>query len=145
MHSNPIPRRRHSAEFKAKVLAACNEPGASVAAVALAHGLNANLVRTWLGGRGLKRTRVAAPAAAFVAPPTAASLFAPSARFLPLEVAPAPPGPPARAAPSTLDAVPAPIHIELHRGPLCLSVHWPVSAAADCVAWLVELTPGLLK
>lgn len=56
MHSNPVPRRRHGAELKAKVLAACNEPGASIAAVALSHGLNANLVRKWLVGRGLKRT-----------------------------------------------------------------------------------------
>jgi len=32
---NPKQRGRHSAEFKAKVLAACAEPGASVAADAL--------------------------------------------------------------------------------------------------------------
>jgi transposase-like protein len=30
-------RRRHSAEFKAKVVAACRQPGVSMAAVALAH------------------------------------------------------------------------------------------------------------
>ena len=38
------PRRRHSAAFKAEVLAACVQPGASVASVALARGINANLV-----------------------------------------------------------------------------------------------------
>ena len=38
------PRRRHAAELKARVLAACDEPGASVAAIARAHDLNANLV-----------------------------------------------------------------------------------------------------
>jgi transposase len=38
------PRRRHSGAFKAEVLAACTHPGASVASVALAHGVNANLV-----------------------------------------------------------------------------------------------------
>jgi transposase len=32
-------RRMRGAEFKAQVLAECQEPGASVAAVALAHGL----------------------------------------------------------------------------------------------------------
>jgi transposase len=47
-------RRVHRAEFKAQVLAECQRPGASVAAVALAHGLNVNLVRKWLIGRGLK-------------------------------------------------------------------------------------------
>ena len=46
-----LPRRRHSAQFKREVLAACNELGASVAGVALAFGLNANLVRQWRRGR----------------------------------------------------------------------------------------------
>lgn len=33
-------RRRHSPEFKARVIAACLQPGVSVAAVALANGLS---------------------------------------------------------------------------------------------------------
>ena len=37
-------RRRHSAEVKREVLVKCEAAGASVAAVALAHGINANLV-----------------------------------------------------------------------------------------------------
>ncbi|MCA3226011.1 MAG: transposase [Burkholderiales bacterium] len=37
-------RRRHGAEFKQRVLAECDRPGASVATVALSHGVNANLV-----------------------------------------------------------------------------------------------------
>jgi transposase len=53
--SQPLSRRRHGAKFKTAVIAACREPGASVAAVAQAHGLNANLVRKWLVGRGVKR------------------------------------------------------------------------------------------
>jgi transposase len=40
-------RRRHSAEFKQRVLAECERPGASVAAIALSHGLNDNLVHKW--------------------------------------------------------------------------------------------------
>jgi transposase len=54
MHPNvrQIKRRVHGAELKAKVLAQCREPGASVAPVAMANGLNANLVRKWLVGRG---------------------------------------------------------------------------------------------
>jgi len=39
--------RSNSAAFKAQVLAECAAPGASIAAVALAHGLNANLVHRW--------------------------------------------------------------------------------------------------
>lgn len=41
-------RRRHSEEFRANVVMACRLPGVSVAAVALEHGLNANLVRRWI-------------------------------------------------------------------------------------------------
>ena len=55
MHSKAAPRRRHGAELKAKVLAECEEPGASVAAVAQSHGLNANLVHKWRRERSARR------------------------------------------------------------------------------------------
>ncbi|MDA3877803.1 MAG: transposase [Halothiobacillus sp.] len=42
------PRRYHSAEFKAQLIALCQRPGVSVAGVALEHGLNANLLRRWI-------------------------------------------------------------------------------------------------
>jgi len=38
--------RRHSPEFKARVIAACLQPGVSIAAVALVNGLNANYLRS---------------------------------------------------------------------------------------------------
>jgi transposase len=41
-------RRRHSAEFKAELVAACQRPGVSSAAVGLAHSINANLLRRWV-------------------------------------------------------------------------------------------------
>jgi transposase len=152
MHSNLVPRRRHSAELKTKVLAACSEPGASIAAVALSHGLNANLVRKWLVGRGLKRTGITAlgavkASAAATKPPAAASLLAADARFLPIELAvpvPATRAESVRQA-DTTPVVPEPIAIELRRGALHLSVRWPSSAAEDCTAWLRELSSGLLK
>ena len=40
-------RRRHSAELKQQILAECARPGASVASVALSHGINANVVHKW--------------------------------------------------------------------------------------------------
>ena len=40
-------RRRFSKAFKAKIVAACEQPGASVAGVAMANGINANLVHRW--------------------------------------------------------------------------------------------------
>jgi transposase len=60
--SKKIVRRRHSAELKAQVVAECARPGASVASVALSHGINANIVHKW---RRLKdATRL--PVASFV-------------------------------------------------------------------------------
>lgn len=75
MRSNPALRRRHRAELKAKGLATCNDPGASIAAVALSYGLIANLVRKWLVGRGPKRTGIAVlvavkASASAITPPT---------------------------------------------------------------------------
>ncbi|WP_226662947.1 IS66-like element accessory protein TnpA [Microbulbifer aggregans] len=43
----PVKRRRHSPELKAKILQECQEPGTSVASVALLHGINANLIHKW--------------------------------------------------------------------------------------------------
>ena len=50
----PAKRRRFSEAFKARIVAACDQPDASVAGVALANGLNANLVHRW---RRLAKTR----------------------------------------------------------------------------------------
>jgi transposase len=41
-------RRIHSDEFKARAVAICMQPGMSMAAVAMAHGVNANLLRRWV-------------------------------------------------------------------------------------------------
>ena len=49
--SKPVTRRKHSAAFKAKLLRLCEQPGASVAAIALEHGVNANLVFKWRRNR----------------------------------------------------------------------------------------------
>ena len=124
MHVNQKPRRRHSEQFKAQVLAACSELGASVSAVALSFGVNANLVHQWRRGRGFKANQavvsgpVSEPAAQFVALPLPAPTPAPS---------------PAAATPAEA------IRVELKRGALGVSVIWPISAAADCAGWLREL------
>ena len=41
-------RRTYTLEYKRGVVRQCREPGVSVAGVALAHGINANLVRRWM-------------------------------------------------------------------------------------------------
>ena len=40
-------RRSYSAQFKALILDQCAAPGASVAKVAMSHGVNANVVHRW--------------------------------------------------------------------------------------------------
>lgn len=49
-------RRRHDPDFKAQVIAACLHPGVSMASVALANGLNANMLRKWVKAHGEKLT-----------------------------------------------------------------------------------------
>lgn len=48
METKRVARRKHSADFRAEVVLACRQPGASVAAIALRSGLNANVVYHWL-------------------------------------------------------------------------------------------------
>lgn len=143
MHPNPGSRRRHSDELKAKVLAACDEPGASISGVALAHGLNANLVRKWRSGRGANLADAAITPAASKPP-----LLGTAPEFVAIEMPVPSPKAAARAAAEPMAAAPigeALIQIELRRGPLHLNVRWPTAAAEDCRAWLSELSSGLLR
>ena len=160
MHPNPgsRPRRAYSTEFKAAVLAACQQPGASVAAVALAHGLNVNLVRKWLVGRGLKRSgldaprevsRVREPAESMtaMAKATAATLLA--LQFVPVGLtAVAADGhgdSDVRCAPSPPAEAHSDIQVELQRSTAELVVRWPASQTVHCAAWLRELAATALK
>lgn len=44
-----VPKRRfYSPELKLKVVQTCAHPGASIAAVALQHGINTNIVHRWI-------------------------------------------------------------------------------------------------
>jgi transposase len=108
----PRQRRRHDPDLKRRVLAECDAPGASVAQVALAHGLNANLVHKWrrLGGHRAS------------APTTSVS----TSEFVPV------------ALPAS-DELRADIHVELRRGPTAITVTWPIAAAAELGIWMREL------
>lgn len=129
MRANQKPRRGHSEQLKAQVLAACGEPGASVSAVALSFGLNANLVHQWRRGRAYKEGR---PAAADVTGESSPQFVA---LALPAPTSATPPAP--VFAPAPADGIRA----EVKRGALVVTVTWPVSAAAECAAWLRELLP----
>jgi transposase len=106
-------RRDYSRAEKAQILAECELPGASVAKVALAHGINANIVHTW---RKLAREGLLAKAAA-----------TPGFLPLPLEAAPA------------LMAEVGHITIELHRAGVSIKLNWPLTAATQLAAWTREL------
>ncbi len=123
MYSRNDLRRRHSAELKNQVLAACAEPGASVAAVAQAHGLNANLVHKWRRGRNARPSPSTRDVAA--APATASTLPEVATAFVPVRL-------------ETPRAAPADIRLELRRGRTTVIVTWPAQEAAACGSWLRE-------
>ena len=120
-------RRKHSDEFKAKVIAACRRPGVSIASVALGNKLNANLLRTWVAAAERGDPQKPARGAMQVAALPAQSQ---NAGFIPLQVAPMQPSP------MVTDLH---ISIELRRGATTIKVEWPVTAAAECSAWLKDV------
>ena len=109
-------RRLHSDEFKADAVAAAAQPGVSMAAVAMARGINANLLRRWVR----------------------------EAELLPVKALPNPaPAPSPAAFVAVQMPVPAPpvgdIRVELRRGPTTITVAWPMAALAECASWMREL------
>jgi transposase len=110
-----IPKRRfYSPELKRQVVAETKLPGASVAGVALAHGINANIVHRWI--RELASFEPAAPQG-----------------FVALTVQSAEP-----AQPGT-DPGNTEIRIELRRSGTVVNIAWPVAQAGECAAWMREL------
>jgi transposase len=105
-------RRRHDDELKGKVLSECAAPGASVAQVALAHGLNANLVHKWRRQAAGDKPSVRTPE---------------MTTFIPVAMAP------------VATAVVDDLRIEARRGALTVNVTWPLAASAQCAGWLREL------
>ena len=47
-YSNRRSHRTYTPEFKAQLVAACQQPGVSIAALAGQHGMNANVLHRWL-------------------------------------------------------------------------------------------------
>lgn len=106
-------RYRYSADAKAQAIAECEAPGNSMAKVAMAHGINANVVHRWR--QAARKTVAAVPA-----PEQAAFVFVAVAD----DPAPGSPGD---------------IRIELRRGNTAMAIVWPVSAAEDFAVWMREL------
>lgn len=102
-------RRRHGLELKRQVLGECAAPGASVAKVAMTHGLNANLVHKW---RRQSQADIRV-----------------GATFVPVAVASA----------SVVSEPAQVVELELQRGAVNVRVRWPMAGASSCAAWLREI------
>lgn len=105
-------RRTHSPEFKAKLVAECLQPGVSIAAVALAHKINDNLLRIWLRNFKAKNGRPD-PKNAIEAPPR----IVPVQRATPMES-------------------PAFVRIHIQQGSTQIHMEWPLANVAQCSDWL---------
>jgi len=106
-------RLRYDAQLKARILAECEAPGASVAKVAMSHGINDNVVHRW---RQLAREAVAAPVASV------------ATTFVPVTV-PAP----AKACAA------ADVRVELRRAATTVTITWPSTALAELATFTREL------
>ena len=101
----------YAAQFKMQVVQECRQPGASVASVAIRHGINANVVHRWLHEFDAGSTWT-----------VKAAEFVPLALTAPKVNAPV--------------AEARPIRLQLTRGNASIQVDWPVESAAACGAWL---------
>lgn len=113
-----VPKRRfYSPELKVQVVQTCAQPGASIAAVALQHGINANIVHRWIRehSQGI-----------LVVQPQA---------FVPVTLSMEPE--PVATKPVAVVSTPE-IRMELRRGTSSVTVMWPSELAGDCGAWLRE-------
>lgn len=120
----PAASRRHarySDEFKRQVVAACHAPGVSNAAIALANGLNANMLRRWI----VESSRSSNGQLATITKPVLPAQVKPD--FIPVTFAPTP------------SAQAADIRIELQHARGAMQIHWPMAASSQCAQWLREV------
>ena len=109
-------RRFYSPELKGQVTQECRQSGASVAGVALSHGINANIVHRWL--REHSQTALV--------PQSQAN----ANTFVPVTLDEPAPGSAPQAAPD--------IRVEVQRANATIVVKWPLQGSAACAAWLRE-------
>jgi transposase len=111
-------RRSHSPLFKAEAVGECQQPGVSIAAIALARGLNASVLRRWVK----EAERSGIPIAIRN---SASNLVEGGQTFVPVPL----PSNPTDAA----------IRIKVRRRGGTVIVEWPASAAHECALLLREL------
>jgi len=114
-------RGRYSDEFKRQIVTACCEPGVSTAAIALANGLNTNMVRRWVVEFSQRNDRQLANVTAPLVP----DLGNPG--FIPVKLA------------SPAPVSQADIRIEIQHARGAIQIHWPIGASSQCAQWLREV------
>lgn len=124
--SEPRRRRTFTDAFKADAVAACQHPGVSIAAIALARQLNANLLRRWVqeAGGSLSPRRPATkktPPVRLLPPPALAPTLVPVTLQTPVTTAP------------------TDIRIEVQKAGAAISISWPLAESAACAHWLREV------
>ena len=112
-------RRTHPEEFKAQLIEAGTQPGISIAAVALANGLNANLLRRWIKEH---RDALQEQKGGEVE-----SMVTPAPTLVPVTLS------------SVEDGPSGDIKIEIHRQQAVFEITWPVSQATICAQWFREI------
>jgi transposase len=109
-------RRFYSPEFKLPAVGECGQAGASIAAVALKRGVNANIVHRWLREH------------------SQGTLAVQQLAFMPVTLTAQPTSPP----PQSELPTPPDIRIEVHRANTTVVVNWPLQGGAACAQWLRE-------
>ena len=167
-YSAPRTRRSYSPQFKAHLVDVCERPGASVAALAREHGINANILHRWrkehrqrmqsLDGETARvdhlevdididtRATTAMPSRA----QTGAVVVNSTPAFVAIDLG-LPPAlraahavhpheaPISPAASPQRSPTPPDIRIECRHHGTQITVHWPIAAASECTRWLQEL------
>ena len=119
--------RTYSGEFKAELVAACQVPGASIAAIAGAHSMNANVLQRWLkehARRGCHDQHSIESDASRAN----VSLRSQTPAFIALQLPARNPEPVAQA-----------IKVDIHKGALTMSITWPGSASAEFASWAASI------
>jgi transposase len=138
MTPNRSNRRVHSSDLKAQVIGECRRPGASIAAVAISHGLNPNVVRKWLAGQNCKRMGAELAAS----PPRLAPL-----QFVPVELTNSEPLVASAALATTATECPShepDVRLELEHGGLRLKLQCSARSAPSYASLLRALADTML-
>ncbi len=115
--------RRHSAQFKTSVVQACQQPGVSLASVALVNGLNATMLRKWV----VDSKRSAMLRTLSQGSGAGSNQSEGQSEFIAL------------ALPQGDDPVPAIIHLEIERAGVLVRVKLPTGAFNEYASGLREL------